>query len=496
MRRTHVCALWLTCAMTVPSFGQQPQKTYNWVAGNDEIVSLDPGYYHGGPTFQPSAKVPDVHVDVDAQQAVTVSMVSAQDWSDAAQHPEALKDLKYICTQEHVVRATYSCTPPREVPFVIVVRDERVSGRGVYSGIGEIIAHHDRAGRDGDGDHAFSELGTVLSGRRPHELLSPNNVHLQYYDWSCTENCNLPDPPQPKLFGWVRADDETVRLDPANYYTSRTYRPGPQGGNMQVDIEARFPVTLAMVDPSQWTDATERPSLSRNLNNIDYSCVQQHTMQARYTCHMGGFWPQVLVIRDERDAGRNDHDGDHGQGKNATNGAPQVLPVSAAGVPLSNGNSGRAFAAPNDVRIQYYSWRCIQSCDLPDFGWVQQVKEKYELTRVLKVYGGIAADHDGMQVSIRVKSPVPMAVAVLPSSVAGQLYGKPDMLESAVAGSSCQQRGVQSSTFQCTLNLADGPQSLVLLPEAGINIPNHKKAEVEVQSVKCIDNCANLPAAK
>jgi hypothetical protein len=36
----------------------------------------------------------------------------------------------------------------------------------------------------------------------------------------------------------------------------------------------------------------------------------------------------------------------------------------------------------------------------------------------------------------------------------------------------------------------------VLLPEAGVSIPNHKKAEVEVQSVKCIDNCANLPAAK
>ena len=136
----------------------------------------------------------------------------------------------------------------------------------------------------------------------------------------------------------------------------------------------------------------------------------------------------------------------------------------------------------------------MQSCDQPDFGWVLQVKEKYQLTKILKVYGGLTPDHDGTQVSIKVKSPVPMAVAILPSAIAGQLYGKPDMLESVLASSSCQQRGVQSSTFQCTFNVADGQQSLVLLPEAGTSIPNHKKAEVEVQSIKCLDNCPAPPA--
>ena len=176
--------------------------------------------------------------------------------------------------------------------------------------------------------------------------------------------------------------------------------------------------------------------------------------------------------------------------------APHGIPTGLAGSALADRDRDdeRRFDSSNEVRIQYYSWNCVQSCDQPDFGWVQQVKEKYELTKVLKVYSGLKPDHDGTQVSIKVKSPVPMAVAVLPSPVAGQLYGKPDMFESVVANSSCQQRGVQSSTFQCTLNMADGPQSLVLLPEAGRNIPNHKKAEVEVQTVKCIDNCNALPA--
>ena len=67
MKRTHWCAL-LACALAVPSLGQQ--KTYNWVTGNDEAVRLDPGYYHGGPTFQASAKVPAVRVDVEAERPV------------------------------------------------------------------------------------------------------------------------------------------------------------------------------------------------------------------------------------------------------------------------------------------------------------------------------------------------------------------------------------------------------------------------------------------
>ena len=475
-------------------FGQQ--KTYNWVTGSDETVSLDPGYYHGGPTFQPSPKNLAVHVDVDAQRPATIAMVSAQEWNDAGQHPEALQDLKYICVQEHVVKATYSCTPPAGVPMVVVVRDERDWERGSF--FGEVISRHDRPGQ-----YADRAIAAAAAEQRRRDFVSPNNVHLQYYDWACTDNCNLPDPPQPKVFNWVASQNETVRLDPANYYANHTFNPGPQGGNIQVDIDARYPVTLAMVDSSAWQQATQQPTAARNLSNLTYNCVQQHAVRTTYTCHMGGFWSQVLVISDERQE-QHDRDGDHdrdadrdrdygqGYGMVSSNAGPSVFPTSVRGAALTDRDEGRRWESPNDVRIQYYSWNCVQACDQPDFGWVRQVKEKYQLTKVLKVYNGLTPDHDGTQVSIRVKSPVPMAVAVLPSSVAGQLYAKPDMFDSAVSQSSCQQRGVQSSTFQCTLNLADGSQSLVLLPESGADIPKKKKAEVEVQAVKCIDNCAGL----
>ena len=124
----------------------------------------------------------------------------------------------------------------------------------------------------------------------------------------------------------------------------------------------------------------------------------------------------------------------------------------------------------------------------PEFRWSEQVKEKYELTSFLKVYGGFAPDHDGDKVSIKIKSPVPMVVAMVPSQMAGELHLRPESLDRALEHNSCQQRGVQSLQFECTFNLGDGPQSLIVVPEAGTNIP-HKKAEVEMQVVRCVENC-------
>jgi len=499
MKKSHLCVL-LVGMLAAPLFGQQ--KTFNWVPGNDETVSLDPGYYHAGPALQPGSRTSDVRVEIDSQQPVTVSMATAQDWNNFAQRPDAIGYLKQICVQQHIAKATYTCTPPPGVPMVTVIRDERPS-RESYFGFGRVIDHHDR--RDGDHDRDRDAAAVaVFSGRPVRDLVAPNNVRVQYFDWACTDYCNQPDPPQPKLFNWVPASDETVRLDPDNYYSSRTYNPGPNG-SMQVEIEARYPITIAMVEANSWNDATQRPTAQKNINSINYSCVQRHAVTTHYTCNVGIFWPQVLVIRDEReprhdrdehdhDARRPDNDRDHGQFRNPA--APNAIPAAVAGASMSGNFYGRHFDAPNDVHIQYYSWKCVLACDQPDFGWVRQVKEKYPLTAVMKIYSGLRADHDGAQVSIKVKSPVPMAVAVLPSSVAGQLYGKPEMFESAVANSSCQQRGVQSSTFQCTLNVADGPQSLVLLPEAGSTIPKKKKAEVEMQTVKCVNNCNNLPGER
>jgi hypothetical protein len=55
---------------------------------------------------------------------------------------------------------------------------------------------------------------------------------------------------------------------------------------------------------------------------------------------------------------------------------------------------------------------------------------------------------------------------------------------------------VQSLQFECSFNLGDGPQSLVVAPEAGADVPRHKKAEIEMQAAQCVANCNLLQSKK
>jgi len=167
----------------------------------------------------------------------------------------------------------------------------------------------------------------------------------------------------------------------------------------------------------------------------------------------------------------------------------RAVGVGIATVLTGQGSLTRRFDSPNDVHVQYYRWDCVENCVQPEFRWTQQIKEKYKPHVVSEGIRGFTPDHDGEQVSIKLKSPMPMLVAMLPSQIAGQLHLKPETLESALEKNACQQRGVQSSQFSVHLHLGDGPQSLIVVPEAGANVPNHKKAEIEMLAAKCVANC-------
>jgi len=560
--------LLLASALAVPSFGQQ--KAYNWVQGNDETVRLDPGYYHTSQPYQPAPGARSLHVDVDAQQPVTLAVVSAQAWSDISQRPDLMGGLTLLCVQEHVVQTTYTCNLPPGVPEVLIVRDER-GDRGRYAGRGEVTRGRDydrqRQGpgadrpqdSDADRDRGRSALDraitagvqAALGDRGGRQLSYANEIHIQYYDWACTDNCNLPDPPRPKLFDWVPdAESEHDRLDPGEFFHGYTWSYSDGAFTYHWDVDARWPVTLALVETQAWYDAfAQRNGL--NLNNINYVCLQQHVLRTSFHCHVdAALRPMFLVVLDERAPLPDDQYKPAGYsapvqnippppqiaasaprigqpvvqpvaGQNpgvaAKPGQPATLPVnqpagqasvlpvaqrvdhvvkqqSTQSTPVVTTASAnpvpRPFLAPNDIRILPYHWKCVDACDQPDYQWQTQVDDKYYPSNVLLVYGGVVLpDHDSEQVSIRVKSPVPMAVAMVRAKAAGRLYGQPDQFEPTVENSSCAQRGVQESTLQCTFNLTDGPQSLVLLPEAGAEIPPRKKVEVYVQSMQCVDNC-------
>jgi len=293
---------------------------------------------------------------------------------------------------------------------------------------------------------------------------------------------------QAKVFNWLPANDESVRLDPANYHTGRTYHPGPNGGNIHVGIKAEKPVTIFLTSEEEWNSAVQHPEALLKLRQL---CPREHVLETTYLCDLPPA-AMTLILRDERNSPDAAVFGGMGAVLDPHNETERAVAVGIATVLTGQGSATHRFYAPNDVHIQYYRWDCVENCIQPEYQWNRRVKEKYEITPFLKVYGGFVSDHDGEQVSIRIKSPVPMVVAMLPSEVAGQLHGKTDALETALEKASCQQRGVQSLQFECTFNVADGPQSLTVVPEPGASVPNHKKAEIEMLAVECVANCALL----
>ena len=295
-----------------------------------------------------------------------------------------------------------------------------------------------------------------------------------------------------KQFEWQPGTDEAVRLDPANYHTGKTYT---AGGGIQVDIESQQPVTIFLTGEGEWNHALQYPETMGSLRML---CLREHVVKTRYVCDLPAE-PMTLVIRDDRGssqsaafAGLGEVLKRDGAVLNTPAGNVVSMGVGLAAVLKTHTSGSRQFVSPNDVHIQYFRWTCISNCFPPQFQWIQQAKEEYKLTTFLKVYGGYAPDRDGEIVSIKIKAPAPMLVAVVPSSVANQLHGKPDLLEPALEKTPCQQRGVQSQTFQCTFNAADGPQSLIVVPEDIGKVP-HKKAEVEFFASKCVANCALPP---
>lgn len=130
--------------------------------------------------------------------------------------------------------------------------------------------------------------------------------------------------------------------------------------------------------------------------------------------------------------------------------------------------------------------------DSPEFRDIRLSKERYQLSNAIKLYSLPLPQHDGEQIEVKLKSPVPMVMAVLPSATAEQLYNKPELLESVLANGICEERGVQSANYACKLSPDSSAQSLLLLPEPSASLPAKAKAEIELKSVKCVANCSPI----
>jgi len=268
-----------------------------------------------------------------------------------------------------------------------------------------------------------------------------------------------------RVFDWTPANNETIPLEPASLHAGRVYHPAAGGGNMHVQIDSRYPVTVAMVWADEWTAAMQTPSAPPTFST--FLCLKEHVTNSLYECHLPSERPMIITFHDER--------------------KPQRPIVSTIGAVLGP----QVRISPNDLHIQYFSWSCVNNCVLPCFGWRRILNEKYEITSVPKVYSLMTPDHDGQELNVKIKSPIPLTVALVPSHLADQVYDKTVSLTAALDQTGCKERGVQSMSFHCSFNVANGTQTLLILPE--MEFSGHKKATVEASTEKCIDHCELLP---
>jgi len=73
---------------------------------------------------------------------------------------------------------------------------------------------------------------------------------------------------QQRVFNWLPGNDESVRLDPANYHAGLTYHPAGNGGNIQVDIRSEQPVTIFLTRAEEWNEALKNPEGLGNLRQL------------------------------------------------------------------------------------------------------------------------------------------------------------------------------------------------------------------------------------
>src|SRR6202521_3359403 len=261
---------------------------------------------------------------------------------------------------------------------------------------------------------------------------------------------------------WTAADSETIPLEPASLHAGRVYHPAVGGGDMHVQIDSRYPVTVAMAWADEW-NAAMRPGAPANFS---FLCVKEHVTSAIYECHLPSDRPMIITFHDER--------------------RPEKPVLTAIGAILGPG--ARQFFSPNDLHIQYY--RCLQ----PEFQWRRILDEKYQITPAPKVYSLMTPDHDGQELSMKIKSPIPLTVALLPSHLADQVYDKTVTLTDALDQTGWKGRCLQAMSFNRTFHRPHGSQTLLTLPH--LDFSGHKKATVEVDTVKCVEHCELLSAPK
>ena len=80
-------------------------------------------------------------------------------------------------------------------------------------------------------------------------------------------------------FYWSPANSETIPLEPASLHAGRVYRPAVGGGDMHVQIDSRYPVTVAMTWADEWDASMQTRSRGALQFSLHEGTCHQHDLR-------------------------------------------------------------------------------------------------------------------------------------------------------------------------------------------------------------------------
>lgn len=207
-------------AMVASSVAQD--RLSDWTPADHQTFPLEPAGVLTGRVCHSAAGGGNLHISIEARPPVTVAMAWADEWNNALERPDAFANRAFLCLKEPVVGIIYECHLPSERPMVLTIRDERKPEGPVVSAVGAIIV-------------------PGLS-----RVISPTELHIQYYRWSCVDNCIQPE------FGWRRLVKEKYPVTPApKIYSLLT----PDHDQQELGVKIKSPIAMTVaVWPSPLAD--------------------------------------------------------------------------------------------------------------------------------------------------------------------------------------------------------------------------------------------------
>ncbi len=262
------------------------QKVFNWVAGGQEQVRLQPGmYYAVGPfAFQADFRnAGEIKLDLHAAKPVFVGVVPQEAWNYVVQNPQTVAQLQYFCLKENVLQIEYDCPGLNSFnsPFVVVIHDltdpNAQLGRAFLLGGLGLYAHSKKLIEQ-----------AAAEGVKPTD----NDVSVTNYSWKCAQNCDLP------VFAWREVVKEKFPI----LRVTKSYgpfTPERNGDVMRISLNSPVAMAFAAVSPEEAAGLRMNPE---GFNSVaaKSKCQQRAAQKMNVTCTFSvSDGPQEIVLLPE-----------------------------------------------------------------------------------------------------------------------------------------------------------------------------------------------------